>query len=393
MMSPTVRSLPPASALSSYSSIPPDSWTNIRQYHADEETKEFTLRAWQSTCVMTKLDLCEEALDIFPFCVDAYNYMGTLYDSCFPNEGNSAKEKAEQAYKNAIEAAYIMWPELKEQELVPWRQFLYRPFLRAYHGLASVQSEIGKDKKSLENFRFLLRVNPNDNQGVRGRVFHKLIGIGEYKEAEQIAEKHSDGRNSTEAVFLFGFILIDFLKYKLGYCSQKYLEETMVKALRMNSYVVPLLLTKNIPEPSDCITAHSMEEAKNIVFMMAKTTQRLPGALEWLEEAMFRSRMKPDDDGLILLALLQKDWILVGMKNGERIVVTSNVDAMPGRGLPNFRLAPGIKEHNPDKIVAFQYGKKDYDDDDFLNAFVSFPYDKVESIPFWKMLHAAKDID
>eukprot|EP00532_Pseudo-nitzschia_australis_P001676 CAMPEP_0168180354 /NCGR_PEP_ID=MMETSP0139_2-20121125/10470_1 /TAXON_ID=44445 /ORGANISM="Pseudo-nitzschia australis, Strain 10249 10 AB" /LENGTH=318 /DNA_ID=CAMNT_0008100521 /DNA_START=353 /DNA_END=1309 /DNA_ORIENTATION=- len=316
--------------------------------------------------------------------------MASLYDSCFPNEGNAAKKKSEQAYKNAIEAAYIMWPELKEQELVPWRQFYNRPFLRAYHGLASVQSGMGKGKESLENFRFLLRANPCDNQGVRGPVFHKLIGIGEYKEAEQIAEKHSDGRNSTEAVFLFGFILIDFLKHKLGYCSQKDLEESMVKALRKNSYVIPLLLTKQITEPSDCITAHSMDEAKNIVFMMTETTQRLPGTLEWLEGAMFQSGIKPDDDGAILFALLQKYWILVGMKNGEKIVVTSNVDAMPGRGLRSFRLASGMKEHNPDKIVAFQYGKKECDDDNFLNAFVSFPYDKVKSIPFWKMLHAAR---
>jgi len=115
---------------------------------------------------------------------------------------------------------------------------------------------------------------------------------------------------------------------------------------------------------------------------MIVSVQRLPGALEWMEDTIFRSGMKPDDDGSILFKLLQNGRILVEMKSGKKIEVASDVRAMPGTGLGEFCLAPGMKDHNAEKIVGFN------EDDDrrgvlFTTNFTSFSYDDVKSVPFW----------
>ena len=167
---------------------------------------------------------------------------------------------------------------------------------------------------------------------------------------------------------------------------------TLIKAIRKNNFVVPLLLSKEVPERPRYVSPQSLNEAKSIVEMTTVMIQCIPGALEWLEEAMFRSGMKPDDDGSILFALLQKGRILVELSNGKKIEVTSDVNDMPGRGLDQFCLAPGMKEHHPGKIVAYQFDKSSVSDNFLLN-FVTFRFDKVKSIPFWNILHNAKEVN
>jgi len=167
---------------------------------------------------------------------------------------------------------------------------------------------------------------------------------------------------------------------------------TLIKAIRKNNFVVPLLLSKEVPERPRYVSPQSLNEAKSIVEMTTVMIQCIPGALEWLEEAMFRSGMKPDDDGSILFALLQKGRILVELMNGKKVEVTSKVDDMPGTGLGNFCLAPGMKEHHPEKIVAYQYDRDD-ERDNFLSNFVTFRFDDVKSIPFWDVLHNAKEVN
>mmetsp|Transcript_14002 Transcript_14002/g.32663 ORF Transcript_14002/g.32663 Transcript_14002/m.32663 type:complete len:462 (+) Transcript_14002:231-1616(+) len=377
-----VPTLPPASTLRMYDSSPPDYLSPIRTYSANKQAQNHVWNSWGVESVAEKFKLCQKALAVFPFSVDAYNCMGNLYREAIPHQGQVAQDNAEQAYTYAVEAANLLWPELKSQESIEWGCIQLRPFLRAYHGLACLQDDIGKFEESREIFRFLLRVNPGDNQGVRYLLFYNLIQAGEYQEAEEVAEKHSNGRESNEAYFLWGFVLIDFLKNKLGFCPKEDLEKTLIVALRSNNHVIPLLLTKQKPELPATTSPSGMDEARSIVSMMIVTVLRLPGALEWMEDTIFRSGMKPDDDGSILFKLLQNGRILVEMKSGKKIEVTSDVRAMPGKGLGEFCLAPGMKDHNPEKIVGFNQNAEGRGVL-FTTNFTSFSYDDVKSIPFW----------
>jgi tetratricopeptide (TPR) repeat protein len=372
MENPPVPRLPPASELRSYSSSPPDFFSPITRYHADENSQQFVYDAWEATSVPQKCSLLREALSIFPFSVDALNAWADIYaNKIHPPE----LEKAEKTYELALAAARLLWPDMEQKPSIEWGQIEHRPFLRACHGLAIIQNDLGKVDDAIEKYRFLLRVNPSDNQGVRSLLFNAFIETGDYQLAEEIAEKHSDGRKSLSVYFRYGFVIIDFLKFKLGVCSRVDLQDTLAQALMCNNFVPPLLLG-DVPLPGrpDYVSAGSMNEAASVVHSSKGSWERVAGILEWLREQQYLGGKKPNGDGSILFKLLQKGKVLVNKRNPDALLeLTTCVGTMPGTALPDFYLAPGMKEHNPAKIVAF-------------NCKIDI---NVVGVPFWKILHAS----
>ena len=187
---------PPASELRRYSSRPPDVFSSLRSFPDNEIAQNLIFDAWEATNTRDKFRLCERALNKFPFSVDAYNCIADLYR----REYNDL-DKAQAAYEHALTCARILWPGIEEYEEIPWGMICHRPFLRAYHGLAVTLKDKGDTKEAVKLLRFLLRVNPSDNQAARMLLFENLIELGEYREAEEIANLHSNGRKSNECYF------------------------------------------------------------------------------------------------------------------------------------------------------------------------------------------------
>ena len=177
----------------------------IRSYSKGEEAQKFVYDAWEATDPADKFALCQQALSTFPFLVDAYNCLGQIYQRSWHDIA-----KAEQAYRYAMECGHLLWPELKDSEEILWGRVDCRPYLRTYHGLGMVLEDQGKATEAIKHYRYLLRVNPSDNQGVRFLLFQALIGTGDYREAEEIAEKHSKGRHTGECYFAYGYVIIDY---------------------------------------------------------------------------------------------------------------------------------------------------------------------------------------
>ena len=50
-----------------------------------------------------------------------------------------------------------------------------RPFMRARHGLAITLLRLGEEDAALDHVRDLLRLNPNDNQGIRYLLLAELM--------------------------------------------------------------------------------------------------------------------------------------------------------------------------------------------------------------------------
>ncbi|GAX26620.1 hypothetical protein FisN_21Lh090 [Fistulifera solaris] len=392
MSIPPLPTLPPASELRKYSSSPPDFLSPIARYHADEEAQNFVYDSWEAESVQQKFALLSKALRIFPFSVDALNAWANLYYVvCDPPE----LVKAETTYQMALSSARLLWPNLEYQESIEWGHIEHRPLLRAYHGLGVIQKELGKHREAVERFQFLLKVNPNDNQGVRQLLFETLIQVGEYQQAEQIAEKHANGRNSTEAFVHYGFVLIDFMKFKLGACSESDLQKTLARALQRNNYVPLLILGDlSLPKRPTHTSSGGLEEATSIVLDCKPVWERTPGIIEWLREQRQLGGKKPNDDGETLFHLLQKGNIMVHMKKtNQYLELTTNVELMPGTATAEFCLAPGMKEHNPSKIVAFNKAMAYSRDVSSREKFVSFPYDDVIGVHFWKILQTSKVLD
>lgn len=285
--------------------------------------------------------------------------------------------------------ALLLWPGIDQLDEIPWGMIDNRPFLRCYHGLGVTMLDKGDLQGASKKFLFLLRVNPIDNQGCRLLVFQTLIELGDYSEAERIAEKHSNGRESNECYYRYGFVLMDYLRHKLGAYSEEQLECTLVRALQNNNFVPQVLLQNEplLPRPD------TVSQAVGYTHASLDTWKRTARGLNWLDKMRSRDGPSPDDGGSILFRLLQKGKIIVVVANErgggtKTIEVTTSSSDMNGQKLPNFKLPIGMKEHDPAKIVCF--GTRNESSGGLGNEFTWFCYSQVQKVYFWSLLKSSE---
>lgn len=383
-MSPPVPHLPNETNLSSYESLPPDFISPIRRFPANESAQEFVYDAWECDSPDVKFQLCLKALEKFPFSVDAFNCMADIYKRSWRDD-----QKALVAYERALDCARMLWPGMEQKEEILWGHIENRPFLRAVHGLSVVNLKLGETAKAVEQLRFLLKVNESDNQGCRMILFSALLELEEFQEAEELAEKHSNGRNSSEAWFLWGFVILDFVRFQRGLSDSHVPEEALAIALQANNFVPELLLRDQPPTAlPETVAAGSVNEATSYAKSAFDSWRKCDGALAWLQEVQMRGGQKPSDDGTILFNLLTKGKVLVVVQDesgrDSTLEVTSSLDHMHGTMVPGFELPRGMKTHDPSKIVCFDL------DWDTPKKFPSFSYAAVKKVFFWSVLESSK---
>lgn len=136
---------------------------------------------------MTAKKKAKRALSIYPHCVDAKNILASIYMDRFEFED------AEKVYKEAISDAMAQQGgKIKAEEVVYWGNIDTRPYMRARLGFGLCCMHLGRFKEALAEFKTLLVLNPNDNQGVRflvGDVYHYL---GNRKNAEKYYRKYGE---------------------------------------------------------------------------------------------------------------------------------------------------------------------------------------------------------
>ncbi|CAJ1943806.1 unnamed protein product [Cylindrotheca closterium] len=304
---PPLPPIPPASEISRYSSSsPPDFLTPITRYEADERARDVVYEIYEETPIDERVYHLTRALQIFPFSVDAFANWGYIYlHMVTPKKPQEAKE----AYEKAVTCAKLLWPEFEHQDTIEWGHIEHRPYLRAVAGLAHAQQELGDLDEAIKGFRYLLKVNPSDNQGIRQDMFFAFLESGDYT----LAEHFFHTQKNAGADLCWGNVLIVFRKFRREVVEEK-------------------------------------EVQKGRVVVKTSTT---------------------------ILDL------------------TTNVSMIPGRGLPDFFLAPGMKTHDPNNIVAFD-NRISYDNRDasWRDKYICVRYDDVESIPFWWLLKCFRaDLD
>ncbi|MEA1911250.1 MAG: tetratricopeptide repeat protein [Spirochaetota bacterium] len=97
-------------------------------------------------------------------CIDAFSHLGNLH---FPeNEESTFVDFAIPYYEAGVKIGeYFLGPDFEGQ--LPWGYLDNRPYLRALHGLGLCYMRKGNNKKALDIFEKLLRLNHMDNLGAR----------------------------------------------------------------------------------------------------------------------------------------------------------------------------------------------------------------------------------
>lgn len=298
-----------------------------RTDEALDRAQEKAFDAMEARGRRKRVALAREALAMSPLCADAYAVLGQEADS--PEEALAFYRQAVKAGADALgEAAF-------EQDAgLFWGLIETRPYMRARHRLALALWKAGAGEEAVTHYEAMLRLNPNDNQGIRYSLMDALLMLGRDKEAAALWKRYEkDG----SAAWTWSRALMIFRKGGDRPAARKALS----KAITCNPHVPPYLsgrkpLPRQLP---DFVGIGDEDEAVSYVHDALPAWSMTDGALAW-GSAMTESPQQPARPGggkppteasealaeridAAVLALL-----LLGLHDGDRAWKTFDWEAM-----------------------------------------------------------------
>ena len=238
--------------------------------NAVDEAQEIMYDAWESQSEKEAVALAQKALSVSADCADAYNLLA---------ESARCLEEATRLYRCGVEAGEraLGKKAFKEDVGYFWGILETRPYMRARAGLAQCLWSAGQRDEAVEHYQDMLRLNPNDNQGIRDVLMACLLEMGRNEEAEALHKRYEkDGM----ATWAYSRALIDFRKGGDGDAARR----SLAKALEINKHV-PVYLTGKKKLPRSLPDHYGFGDDNEAVLY---ATDHMPswkatsGALEWL---------------------------------------------------------------------------------------------------------------
>jgi len=224
-----------------------------------------------------QIQLVRKALQICPDCADAYVL---LAERC------SAPEKALNFYAEGVAAGErALGTQFFEEEAGHfWGILQTRPYMRARFGLAQCLEESGNLDEAVKHYRELLRLNPNDNQGVRDMLLPCLLETNADNEAAELLKQYKN--DEVLAIWCYTRALLTFRQKGDTATARKHLK----KAIGVNKYVPKYLLGYGeMPEfLSSSYSPGSVEEAVICAERLTDVWEQTKGAIEWLDDRVDR---------------------------------------------------------------------------------------------------------
>ena len=127
--------------------------------------------AWEAPRPQEQAELARQALNVSPDCADAYVILA--------NQAAS-RDQARQLLEEGVAAGQRAIGSKSFETTAGhfWLDQRTRPYMRARLGLAQCLWESGQRAQAVEHYAEMLRLNPNDNQGVRYLLLGGLVGPG-----------------------------------------------------------------------------------------------------------------------------------------------------------------------------------------------------------------------
>ena len=228
--------------------------------------------AFEAPTRQKAMKLAWEALAVSPDCADAYNLLAEAEEASRP-------EAALDLYRKGVAAGERALGEEAFTADVGhfWGLLETRPYMRAREGVAQRLWSLGAREESVAHYWDMLRLNPNDNQGIRYALMPALIELGCDQDAERLFGLYPD---DCMAVWAYSRALLDFRRLGDSSATQKALK----MAIEVNPHIPALLLgRKKMPRtmPEYCGFGDENEAVLYVDGGMA-AWQGTSGALEWL---------------------------------------------------------------------------------------------------------------
>jgi tetratricopeptide (TPR) repeat protein len=258
------------------------SLAGILQADADDDpafrAQQLVWEAQDSDDPEHAIGLVMQAIELDPLCVDAY----LMVASCLPLDSDEYLRIVEVAVDAGEEALGEQF--FREEAGHFWGLIETRPYMRACADLAYALWDRGRSDEALGHLREMLRLNPNDNQGLRDVLAAWLIETGGDDELARLLKTYEE---DDIASWAYSKSLAAFRREGESAESRRLLGD----ALASNAHVPEFLLDPaTMPvELPDFYSPGDDTEAIHYVHLFGKGWAQTPGALDWLRRASGRA--------------------------------------------------------------------------------------------------------
>ena len=187
--------------------------------------------------------LARKALEISPDCADAYVLLA---------EHAQTAEEARKLYEQGVAAGERALGKQAFEEYAGhfWGILETRPYMRAREGLAQCLWEAGRREEAAEHYQEMLRLNPNDNQGVRYSLATLLLDMDRDEDLRRLLAEYED---DASAEWAYTRALLAFREG--GESAQA--NKLLTQAMKVNKHVPAYLLGhKQLPRRPAAVHQH-----------------------------------------------------------------------------------------------------------------------------------------
>ena len=242
-----------------------------------DKAQQLMYSAWEERNPGRRIALAHEALSVSPDCSDAYVLLA--------EEEADTVGRALEYYRRGVEAGARALGE-QFDDLVGhfWGVLETRPYMRARQGLADTLWRMGRNEEACSHYEEMLRLNPNDNQGMRYLLAVLLLEMDRDADVEKLLKRY---KSDASATWYFTRALVEFRK---GGATDK-ANKALQKALKYNPHVLPYLTgQKRIPNRlPDTLGFGDENEAIAYAADHLNHWRRTEGAVEWLRGQLVMS--------------------------------------------------------------------------------------------------------
>ncbi len=236
-----------------------------------QKAQDLIYDAWDEKDPKRRLELAREALHVSPDCADAYAILADEAETM--DQIRSLLEKGIEAAKQALGPK-----PFKEDVGHFWGIFSTRPYMRVRAALTECLWAMGAQDLAITHLKDMLRLNPNDNQGLRYVLAGYLAETGDDAGLAKLLCRYDESTAGLE----YARALLQFRNW--GKSDQA--RDALHAAFESNRYVPDYLLRmKRIPgELPDGITPGGKDEAVEVCEHLDEAWRKTNGALDWLRK-------------------------------------------------------------------------------------------------------------
>lgn len=214
--------------------------------------------------------LALKALQMDPDCIEAYDYLGSL---------EPIPHTAILYFKNGIEISKRIYAKTHFKDGIGnfWMIHETRAFMSCMHGYADCLKNMGKFHDAVSVYEEMIRLNPNDNQGVRDQLLLYLIRINDFNKFRKYDKMYKDDFG---AFALFNRALFAFKTQGSTTTSNEILQ----RATESNKFVIPRLIKKTIADEfPESYGIGDENEAIYYCYFAHQIWHETSGAINWIK--------------------------------------------------------------------------------------------------------------